>query len=434
MKIEKLQGIIFPIALVIACVLFNLVISNHYFHTKYSPDEMVYNNIALALLDGKSDFDWGNRTQIDIGQEVTPFYSAIVAFTYFIAPSPWSPVIFNIILSCAAIILLFYTISNVTNNKLLSFLLSFGFIFYFPLWAYNYYIMMEITTVFFLSLLLFLLTRYFTTRQNKFLFLTTLAFSIFILINNRFIVLFGVYVIFMALYLVVKNRLDLKSFLLSLLLAIAVVSPWFIRQYKQYDQFVFFTPLWNNVVANKIGLFKPVDFISLEEPHKVTGPLTYEQFVSQSNSNSPSGANLAPLTRAEFKKLIRENESRNIYLARIKRYFNLYSSKYIFYGPESIRLLPPSSKPYILIQLVLLLPIFFFSGIGIIIAILKKHWLMIMLSMFFISHLFLHMLIHYIDRYRLTILPVLLVLAAYGITEGIKLIAGYKKIRILTKT
>ena len=52
-----------------------------------------------------------------------------------------------------------------------------------------------------------------------------------------------------------------------------------------------------------------------------------------------------------------------------------------------------------------------FLGIGI--SIYKKDWIIIMLGLLFFSHVLLHVLVHYIDRYRPTILPVLVIISGY---------------------
>ena len=394
------------------CILFNIVISHHYFHTAITgTDQSTYNGIALALLHGTNLAKVGNFT-IDIGQEVTPFYSAFVAFTYYLHPSIYSLIILQVILNCASILLLFASLKILTQNKILSFFIALVFIFYFPLWGLNFYVMMEVPTVFLISLIIYLLVVFFRTNTIKNLYQAVAVFSFLVLMNNRFIVLFGVLFLFIAYLTFKKPGITIIQLSIAALISILVISPWFVRQYNTYHQFVFFTPLWHNVLAKNNLLVNPIPIVSIEDQYEAKNVKSYEEYSQQLiNSGYPA----SKLMTKEKYLLVLNNNNGKIYTERLLRYFTLYERDYNQLYSNSYTILPPSSLPFCVIQLVILLPLFLFSLAGAIIAFVKKDKFIILLVMFSISHICLHILINYIDRYRLSILPVLILLAAFGI-------------------
>ena len=410
--------------LIISSLIFNFFISRHYFHKDLEPDEVLYNSIALSILDGRNTFGFEGR-QIDIGQEVTPFYSAMVSGAYLIDKAEWSPLVLNIVLSCATLILLFLIIIRITGKLIFSFLSVLVFSLYFPLWAYNFFIMMEILTIFLLSLSVFFILLYLKENRKLYLFLASIIFSVLVLVNNRFFVLLGVFFLLVLYQSFFAKTLAFKNAIYSFLISIVIIGPWFIRQIVVYDQFVFFTPKWNNLVSEKVGIFKSVNFTSIEDMSDSYKLMDYDYYLKgiENDKNNFSNTKIK-FTPVKFQETIIGRERiRNIYLARIVRYFTLFDTDYKFLYPDSYRMTVPSSFPYKIIQVFVLLPLFVFSFVGFIIAIYRKELFILCLSVFWFSHIFLHALIHYIDRYRLTILPVLLIISAYGLFELLK---GFK--------
>lgn len=407
--------------LVFVSLIFNFFISGHYLHNEPEPDEVLYNSMALSIMEGRNTFGFEGQ-QIDIGQEVTPFYSALVSGAYLIKNSRWSPLILNALLSCGSLILLFLIITGISDRLILSFLIVLGFSFYFPLWAYNFFIMMEILTIFLLSLTVYFIFRYFKENKAILLFSATIVFSVLVLVNNRFFVLLGVFFLVLIYQAFVVRSLHLKNVIYSFLITIMIIAPWFVRQIVVYDQFVLFTPKWNNLVSEKVGIFKPVNFISIEDMSDSYKLMDYNYYLKGIENDKNKFSNIEiKFTPEKFQETIRGRERiRSMYLARIARYFTLFDNDYKFLYPDSYRMTVPSSFPFKVIQLLVLLPLFVFSFIGFLFAILRKELFILCLSLFWFSHVVLHMLIHYIDRYRLTILPVLLIISAYGLFELMK--------------
>ncbi len=411
-----------PIILILICLSFNFLISNRYIDKPLSPDERLYNSIAHSILDGKKHVSIG-KASIDIGQEVTPFYSFFVAASYiFCEKNSRSPYILNIVFNCLIIIILFYSINLITHNSIISFLFAAWFIFYYPLWRMNYSIMMEVSTVFFLSLTMYLFLKYFITQRYWFLYLAVFVFSLLTLVNNRFIVLLFAFFGFILIHIILKKRSFIKSFLMPAIISLLIISPWFIRQYLVYDQFVFFTPLWNNVVSDKINILNRIDIKTNADYEGIKEPLYYEEYLDNLksfNTIDVQNFRVSEFTKEKYLNLIRDHKknNENIFWVRIKKYFTLYYNDFQFYYPKDYQLIPPATLPYKITQLLFILPVFLLSLSGLIFAILRKNQFILFLSLLFFSHLILHILIHYIDRYRLTILPVLLIIAAYGFSE-----------------
>lgn len=409
---ERIRNYFLIIVLICVCIIFNLIILKHYFHKELNPDEKIYYGIAQALIN-KSNYAKVGQHIIDIGQEVTPFYSTLVALAYLIYPSIWSLILLQFILNCFTIVFVFLTLIRIIKNKIINLIFTLLFIFYYPLWAYNYYIMMEVPTVFFLTVSIYLIGEFLHKKQIKFLYLALITFSLLILINNRFVVLLFFMVVYIGYLTFGKNLLKFKHYLIVLLIPILIISPWFIRQYYTYKRFVFFTPLWNNVVAEKIGLFKRIEIKSIEEYYEKTEPMKYEQYLNFLKENNL----YSEIKKEEYEKMILNANKCNIYLARLKRYFKLYDRKLGFMYGEGQKPVLPASLPKRIVQIFILLPFFIFSFIGIIYGLLKNKEFIVLLSLFYFAHIFIHVLIHFIDRYRLTILPVLVILGTYGLFE-----------------
>lgn len=425
----KYFNLILIIILIVSCILFNVIMSKRYYSEQAGSsgsDPVLYNTMAIAILNGNNYFMIGD-TKADIGREVTPFYSALVAITYFVGGvNIRNPYILNVIFNCLAIVLLFLTIELITKKKFVSFLFSFVLIFYYPLWKMNFSIMMEVTTVFFISLTVYLFSKYYYGNKTKYLYFSTTAFSLLCLINNRFIILCFTFFVFLFIFTCIKKYSIQRVFLVPSLIALLIISPWFIRQYIVYDQFVFFTPLWNNVVSDGIGILKRVNIPTGADDKGADKPLEYEEYIKDLkgyNTEDIQQKRISAFTFEKYKEVIdRHNYQENIYMARLKKYFTLFYKDFQFTGPKDYRLVAPSTKPYKMIQIFILMPLFILSLFGFIISIEKTELLIIFFSALFFSHVLLHVLVHYIDRYRLTILPVLLIIAVYGFSEALRML------------
>jgi 4-amino-4-deoxy-L-arabinose transferase-like glycosyltransferase len=427
----KKISIILSIVLVLICIVFNLKISKRYFTEKVGTpgsDPVLYNSIAMAILNGNSSFQWGNH-KVDIGREVTPFYSGLVALSYFVGGvHSYSPYILNVILNCLTIYLLFLTIILITKRITISFLFSLIFIFYFPLWRMNYLIMMEVTTVFFLSASIYLLGLYYYNYKNRYLYSSMFVFSLLCLINNRFIILFIALFAALFFHAVIKKMNIRKKLLIPFLITLLTISPWFIRQIIVYKQFVFFTPLWNNAASNQIGIFKRINIETASDDESINRPLDYDSYIKELrtyNTGDLQQTRVSAFTTEKYMEIIRKHNSHeNTFIAGFKNYFTLYYTDFRFMSTNDFRLIAPSSRAYKMVQMIILFPLLLLSVIGTFLAFKNKELLVILLGSLFLTHLVLHAVWGFIDRYRLTVLPIVLLIATYGFSE---IFVMYKK-------
>lgn len=414
--------------LIMTCIFYNVVTSKRFYSDKIGGDQELYHSIALGILECKDSYDFYGQS-FDIGTDVTPFFPCIVATSYLFGGIDKQNLCnLNIILNCLTILIIYLTLCLIKLSRRISLLFSIVFLFYYPLWKMNFSILMEVSTVFLLSFSIFLFFYYLFHRKSQYLYSSLITFSILVLVNNRFVVLLLSFFL-LLLFKSSKNLHDLKrEFFLPFIIVLVIISPWFFRQYIEYKQFVFFTPLWHNVVSDKLGIFEKID---VKTASTLLGEGTavyssnYGDYLNSMKSTIADDqlSRLNNFTIQKFEEVkLQHNQEENIYAYRFKRYFNLYDSDFHFEGPSDYRLIPPSSNIYRLVQLLILLPIFILSIFALIISILKNDFKIIFLSILFFSHLFLHIIIHYNARYRLTIMPVLLIMAAYGFSELLKMV------------
>lgn len=422
------QKAVLPTILVLTCLFLNVLLFQKYSDNKLSPDQNLYNAIATSILNGETMYCECD-TYEDIGVKVTPFYSALVAFSYYIGGNHYtSPYILNVLFNCLTILLLYYTLNLISRHRFLSFILSFSLIFYYILWSLNFSIMMEVTTVFFISLCLYFIAKFYDTQKIKYLYFTSIFQAILCLINNRFIVLQIVFWMLLFIFIVFKQRVFIKNYFYSFVLFILVLSPWFIRQYIVYDQFVFFTPLWHNVIEKKFGIFDKVNISTdADNLRSITqSPLSYEDYLNDNASNE--NFKMKSFTKERYLDLIDgvKNNNKSIVYENFVNYFTLYNNEFRFVNSKDFRLVSPSGMAKKYTQIIFLIPMIIMSGIAFIIAIRRKNYYLILLMAFFITHVLLFSFWGFIERYRLTIIPVLFILGSYGVIEFYKIIAKHK--------
>ncbi len=430
-NIVNKQKFIFPILLVLTCMVVNVFMYNKYSDNKLSPDQNLYNAIATSILKGETLYCECD-TEEDIGLKVTPFYSTLVALSYYIGGNNYTSAYgLNVLLNCLTILILYFTLNILINHKIISFFLCFSMIFYYILWSMNFSILMEITTVFFMSLDLYLIAKFYYNQKINYLYLASAFQAILCLINNRFIVLQIVFWILLLIYIILKQRHFIKNYFYSLSLFILVLSPWFIRQYIVYDQFVFFTPLWHNVIEKKFGFLDKVNVSTdADKVREITKkPLSYIEYLNEIQANEKF--NKESFTKEKYQKLIvgiSENK-KSIILENFLNYFSIYNNEFRFVNSSDYRLVYPSGKVKKYTQIVFLIPLMLMSLVASLIAVYKKNYYVILLMAFFVTHVLLFSFWGFIERYRITIIPIIFILGAYGMVEVYKLIVKNKKLQ-----
>jgi len=324
------------LVLFIICSIFNVLISFRYWQEPIHGDAVLYEKISLSLLHGEKTYEQ-NGVNVDLAHEVTPFYSAFISLVYFISSqSPKNVFIVQIFFNCLTILFLFLIVNKITSNKWLSFLSSLLFIFYYPLWRFNFNLLMEIPSVFILSLSFLFLVEYFVDRKKNRLFLSVFVLSILVLINNRFIAVLAVLLVAIFIY-GIRTKSFNNSFII-LLISFLTISPWFVRQYWIYHQFVFFTPIRHNSVAMATGLFQKINIneVSSDKSHsKIPSYVDCLEMIEESHSGSKRNNVIKIFTFEKYNALIKSiNLNKNVYLDRIERSFKIYNSDFFFFSTQ----------------------------------------------------------------------------------------------------
>lgn len=421
------KHLLYLIILIVIVANINFIYSFRYYQEdrELSSDQELYWRIGMSILEAENYYLWGENEKKDIGIQVAPAYSAIIAGLCKVFGVNKLPIyIFQVILNIICIVILF---------EILSFFLKYSFAFivlllfelYYPLWKMNFSIMVEILTVTLLSASLYFLQRALQSNRNLlvvkrfsgFFFL----FGLLIFVNNRFIFHFA----FIILFLIIcsfKNRSLIKITLRGIIIVSLVLSPWFIRQYIHYDQFVLFTPTWNNFSYKTLGfpakvpIISDVDNASSED----IKPWSYAEYIESFKKTRGEDNNYEDEFTIElYEAIIAKNDPDSkikLYLSEFRLFWTPFILNYRFVNTTDVRIMMPSTKPQLIVGVFFLLPVMVFSIVGVFLSIIKKNPFMVLLSILLCSHILLHLLTQFIPRYRLTILPVMFILACYSIS------------------
>lgn len=421
------KNIPYVMLLITFTICINCLYSLRYYQEgkELSSDQELYKKIAISICEGKNYYFEGDKEKKDIGIEVAPAYSAIVAGLFKIfGVNNLVIYLFQIILNIICVVVLFGILSCFLTQPF-AFIALLLFELYYPLWRMNFAVMFEITTVCLLITSLYFLQKAFQvddqSRPIKYFFNFFLFFGLMIFVNNRFIFHFA----FICLFLIIcglQNKFFVKVTLGGVVILCVILSPWLIRQYIFYDQFVLFTPTWNNVSYRAIG-FPPkvpvltdLDNVSAENK----SAWSYKEYIESFKKTRGETKNYEKdFTPEKYRAIIAKcdaDRKLQTYLARIKLFWSPFILNYRFVDPSDFRIIMPSTGPKLVVGIFFLLPIMIFSILGMIFSVRKKNLFMMLLSILLTSHILLHTITHFIPRYRLTILPVIFILACYGIS------------------
>lgn len=396
-------------------VLVNVALWSSFYSDSYGADGSKYNEIALSIYHGEFDF----------GYIITPVFPALIALIYLIGGvSIGSIYIANIVFFAVTVVLLYYGSRLITNNTVVSFLPAFLLIFYYPLLKMNFNVLMETPTVFLLTLSLFFIIKYHLAKKPSYLYFSIVAFSVLVMLNNRFIVLLGVYFLFLSYQVLREKRYYQEKLIIPILIVFVVIGPWFIYQGVKHKQLVVFTPTWHNLLAEKFTFFKTIELPAGEEHISFSvrpEPFPYKFYVDDiisSSSGKEKQRRLELFTEDNYNAMIAGiDTTQRMVWQRLKYYFTLYHNDFRFMYNNDFRMVNPSSPIQKYVQLFILLPIMILAFVGIALSIYRKHPVMILFGIFLFAHVFLHIITHFNPRYRLTAIPIIVILAAYALGE-----------------
>jgi len=400
-------------------------------------DQALYLGITKNIVNEENTHD-----QISLSKDVTPFYSLVIALPYFLSDYSLNGVFFFQILLSLFSLILIYKILLSRINTIISILAVTGLILYYPVWSMNFYVMMEIVTIFFLVLTLYCFNLFLLKSKNIFLYFSAALFAILILINNRFLVHFGILTAVGGLLFVVKLKKNslgqliqkYKSLIWSVSLVFLILLGWHVRQYSVYKEFIIFTPLWTDV-AHKTFSFIPESQIYTEVDYlkdNVGGDFfTYEESLNIIKRTDFAKSDEAEelYTKELHQKLKQDYESTkpiDKYLDRVKNFFKIGNFRVRYQGAGSPRIILPSSIQKNMADVLILLPVFLLFLPGVIFAIINKSYFFNIISLLVMSHFLMHIVVHFIQRYRIPILPLIFIISAYGLLQTYEYI-NYKR-------
>lgn len=397
-------------------LIFSIIINIGFYHRYYSGTEVkggtanTYYEIGKAISNGKYETERG----VDIGALLMPGFPAVVAFFYSLFNNQTIYLyIFQAVFSIVALLFLY----SVLNKKLSSIiaLLAVGWLMlYYPLWRYNFYMLKESLTASLFLISLYTLNKYFQFYKGKYLYLFVLIFTVIIYLYNRFIAHYAIFIGFLG-FLYLLRQIPIKQIGISIGITILLLLPWHIRQYLVYDQLVIIAP--ERVQDVKKGIDKGNEDIFSQGKFA-----SYQEYMDQIKNSGFSEERVEyakkHFTREKFEEMkanYNAFEGFNKYWSRFKGFFEIYPKDFRFGFGGDVRIWPPPSTIRKITLSVLLAPMFVFMLVGIFFAFRKKDYFFISLAVFLASHIALHTYIHYIVRYRVTIIPVIFILGWYGI-------------------
>lgn len=407
----------------------NTIFLIKYANNPVEGDALLYKNISLALINGDSSFD--------AFANITPGYPEIIALIYSIfGKNDLYVFIFQIFLGLAIILLLYKVFSIISKSSFIALFFSGLLVANYSLWKFNVVLLMEIVTVFLLTLSIYFLILYFYKKKKYGIYLFVTTFTVLVFINNRFIFHGSALFIFFFLYFLIKNELVLFIKITSLFLILLL--PWFIFQYQRYNQFVFFTPLWNNVIGTKISILPRVKVYTIIDKEKEMFEKYKPNYFDYKNEivKNSGTENAREFTMEDYKRIMSDFNDQSkikLYRYRLYRFFIPVQLDYCINGPGDYRLIYPSNKKMLIEGIFITMPLLALALIGIILSICQANVISLILSLLYLSHIVLHIMFGFVDRYRYSILPVVYILACYSCYEFLSYLSKYPRYSFLKR-
>ena len=287
-----------------------------------------------------------------------------------------------------ALFISFIDFKFLENNKNINLIILIIFAL-FPLYIYSAVQISSISLQIFLLIgLFYFLFKFYKSNKRKHLFIFSLFAGLLILIRGEFYLFYFLTLVYFFLFL----EKNLKSFLISLIISLIIVSPYLYRNYLNFDTFTITKSLGFNLLKGNNPTYTiegNSDFI-------------LDNFSSTNiklKKNKNYKINLDNFYKKKEIKYIKNDP-----INYIKFYFKKVFS-YIFLDLNS------SYDNYY--NLLHLIPKIFISIIGFVSAIicLRKKGILQYLSIYYFANIFLFSLFFILPRYSLILLPINLLLS-----------------------
>lgn len=406
--------------LIVFVIVTNIGLASRYFDAglKLDPDPALYYETAKTIAQGKT---WVEHYGFDIGAIMAPGFSFLLAGILKIFGDNVAIIYYlNILLHIFSALFLFYLVYSLTN-RLFAWFFSLWLLFYYQIWRMNFQVMMEISTIFFLALLIYFIYKYIKSKEISYLFIFSLTFGLLIFINNRFIFHLFVLMVGLGIYSYFKNTFKYSDLLLLGIVVFLVLLPWHIRQYIVYDKLVLFSPGRMEIIQTSvstsesdknIGADKIMSYEEYLKRFEATGGMTESRMVSIRKA----------FTVDKYNKMVTQFQrrySRNIskYISRLISFWRIWQFDFSFSPGGDPRIVPPARPSANLFNIFFLTPMFIFFPVGLFYCIRKNQIFIQILCIFVLSHWLLHSIVHYISRYRIPLFPFIFIVAWYGLFE-----------------
>lgn len=373
-------------------------------------DEKIYYEIAQALLDGRS-YTENTPLKWDIGEILMPGYSFIMfGFFYLFGNNLFSFIIFQTVLAGISIYF-FYLIANrsIKINPYIALLFTLMLLAYYPLWRQTFMTFKEVFTIILMVPTIFYLHLFFKRGKPKDCVILYILFAILVAVMNRYIAHVLLFTFALGIFIILKGgykEVRLKHLLLSGFLFLAVMAPWHYRQYLVYDQLVLFSPTRSENASEPSDTKK--EPVSYEEAKKTIMESGFSDYRKKQT--------LKNFTPELYQDLIDDYHERNtfeVFFSRLKGFFSVYENDFrLGYGTDS-RFTPPASLFNRLANTLVFGTCFLLMIPGLYFALKRRNYFILAMYIFFFSHVALHVYVHYLHRYRMTILPITIIIAAW---------------------
>lgn len=343
---------------------------------------------------------------------IAPGWPIIVAILLKLSHSYTSIIIFNAIIGSLLTYLVYKLAFMCTNNNKISLFAALWQALYILHIRISYRVLKEP----FVSLLILLIVLVAISNFKRVnLKALLLAFLITYLIHTDERYLVAIPFIFLGLWFV-YHKSSLKLVIISSILIILISVPWYIRNYNYYGRPVLIT-IRTNVITDKIFGYKtPYDpaihydiklskaeWDSLYNGQNISSiPLSMQEDIRESISMGLKPRNFNMIEKIYYNTAA---------LWRIANFHpTLLYPRYVRFGPSSIK-----HNLITIFQFGLLIPFFL---IGSYIGFRNKNSIIILSLMIIIANWFIHAVLTYaIERYRLPIDPLIIIVSFYGLNH-----------------
>jgi len=206
----------------------------------------------------------------------------------------------------------------------------------------------------------------------------------------------------------------LKNIIVGGFIVIVLLLPWHIRQYYVYNRIMLFSPEWTNL---KKG-----------DPLPKCNYQSYDQYYKSLTKNDLLHANneyyihLFTPQKLEEMKLKNTFNQKYPFITRAIGFFEIVRFDFRFGYGNDTRISPPNIYgPKQLIRtiynLIFLGSMLLLMFPGIYYSIRQRNMFMKIIAVYIFTHIIIHSWAHYIERYRLTIVPLIFIIGWYGLIQ-----------------